>query len=105
MKITDINISASSTQFQVKVNGDWQIIDIADFFDFLAQTERIAGHDPDEQTAWTEDRGTLRFHPAYQEMRWSGRCCSRSYRAWLEDFVDEKNDETIISYLQCQLAA
>lgn len=97
--ITDINLNGPGC-FYIEWNGQWEEVDTVEFFDYLYHTNQISGHDPEEETAWTEDRGSMSYSHAHQEMRWSGRCCSRSYRAWLEHFADK--DEVLAEYLKIQ---
>lgn len=97
MRITDVDKNLNSkAQFKIEVNHVWYTVDAVDFFDFLAETQRIDGHDPENESAWIQS-GRMRWCAYRQKPVEADRPESRSYQSWIEDFVDQ--DEVLIEYM------
>ena len=98
MEITDANKNLNSKdQFQIQLNGVWYDIDAVDFFDYLAYTNKIDGHDPESATAWVDNIQTV-WNPSEDEPREINRGSSHSYEWWIEDLIDD--DEVLLGYMK-----
>lgn len=87
--VTDLNVRLNRKQiFQVEIDNEWFDVYAPDFFDYLTAAGNIDGHDPAEETAWTEyDAG----YWSCQREEWVDqyRYQTRPYEEWLSEIDDE----------------
>ena len=72
-------------------------MDAVDFFDYLAFTDKINGHDPESGVAWV-DSVQIVWNPAKDEPREINRGSSHSYEWWIEELIDD--DEVLLGYMK-----
>lgn len=98
MKITDADKNLNSKdQFSIQLDDVWHTIEAVDFFDYLAHTGKIDGHDPESATAWVDNIQTV-WNPGQDEPREINRGSSHSYQWWIEDLIDD--DEVLLEYMK-----
>lgn len=93
----DIDTHGNKILVQIEGNEEWLEIQHEDLFDYLYQTGKIDGHDPQQKTAWVNGV-RVTWNPQRQEPQES-RGTSSSYAAWIEQLLDDDLIEQYIDTL------
>lgn len=99
IKITDCDKNLNSKgQFRIETNDkNWIVVDAIEFFNFLEYTDRIDGHDPENETAWIKSNEVI-WNPGRQEPEEIGGSESKPYQKWLDEFAYD--DDILTAYLK-----